>query len=105
MMNERTNHLEFEVLGHKVKLKAEESGEQAKETAEKAISMIQEEADSILSHSPHLETEKVAVLIALKVTCRLLNVEGEFRHSIETLHSTVGDALQYIEEATSTTVN
>ena len=104
-MNERKDHLEFEVLGHRVKLREEESGEQAGETAERAVSLIREEADSILNHSPHLDTEKVAVLVALKVSCRLLKVEGEFRHSIETLHTTVGDALQYIEEATSTVPN
>ena len=102
-MNERKNHLEFEVFGHKVRLSSEESGEQEGETAERAVSLIREEADNILDHSPHLETEKVAVLVALRVACRLLKVEGEFRHSIETLHTTAGDALQYIEEATSTT--
>ena len=105
MVNERQNHLEFDVFGHKVKLRAEESGEQAGETAERAVSLIREEADNILKHSPHLETEKVAVLVALRVACRLLKVEGEFRDSIETLHTTVGDALQYIEEATSITPN
>ena len=103
-MNERTDYVEFEVLGHKVKFRAEESGEQEKETAERAISLIQEEAESISGHSPQLETEKVAVLTALRVACRLLKVEGEFRHSIETLHTTVGDALQHIEEATSPTM-
>ena len=101
-MNERKNDLEFDVLGHRVRLRPEESGEQAEETAEYAVSLIREEADNILRGSPNLGTEKVAVLVALKVACRLLKVEGEFRHSIETLHTTVGDALQYIEEATTT---
>ena len=102
MMNERMNNYpEFEVLGHKVKLRTEESGEQSGETAERAVSLIREEAKNILDQSPHLDTEKVAVLVALKVACRLLKMEDEFRHSIDTLHTTVGDALQYIEEATT----
>ena len=101
-MNERKNDLEFDVLGHSVKLQAEESGEHAEETARYAVSLINEEAEKILNSSPHLETEKVAVLVALRVACRLSKIEGEFRHSIETLHTTVGDALQYIEGATTT---
>ena len=101
-MNEKMNdHTEFEVLGHKVKLRSDESEKKAGETAERAVSLIREEAENILGQSPQLSTEKVAVLVALKVTCRLLKVEDEFRHSIDTLHTTVGDALQYIEEATT----
>ena len=94
-MDEKTNDLDFEVLGFKIKLRP---GEEGRISPSEAVSLVREEADNILKRSPHLEAGGVAVLVALKMAYSKLEMEGEYRRSIETLHTTAGNALEYIED-------
>lgn len=91
----------FEVLGQKLKLKQDEklSGIGPSDI----VGFVQSEALKIISSSPQLSQNQVAVLLALKFAGEKLAIEKEYRENINLLRSTAIDALQYIEEVSPTT--
>lgn len=92
------NDLEFDVLGFKVKVRPEENNGVP---AERPVELVRQEAEAITKRFPQLDKGKVATLVALKLATDYLQLDQEFRKSIESLEADAQDALTLIQEAQS----
>lgn len=101
-MEKVVKDLEFEVLGQKIKLRADEGASSV--PPELIVSTVLEEAKKIHEKSPHLSQAQLATLVALKLASEKLSLDKEYRETIEELQLTAKDALQYIEEVSPSTV-
>lgn len=101
MNNVREDVSVFEVLGQKLKLKKDEKlvGIEPSDI----VGYVQSETLKLISSSPGLSQNQIAVLLALKFAGEKLALEKEYRENINLLRTTAVDALQYIEEVSPTT--
>lgn len=97
-MEIKSNVLEFDVLGFKVKFRPEDNTGIA---AEDAVRLVRQEAELIAKRFPQLDLGKVATLVALKLASDKLMLDQEFRQSVESLDAKARDALTLIEQASS----
>lgn len=87
---------EYNVLGYRVRLQTHSrSGELS---AEDIISRVQQEAELIKENKPGLEKGQLAILVALKLASDQLELEQEFKRSIDHIQSQAKDALEQIDQ-------
>lgn len=77
---------EYNILGSKVKITQEESQNQK---AQKAIDYVLQEASKLRSHNSSIKDQDAAVLIALKLATKCLEIEDEYRDNIFALKDEV----------------
>ncbi|MBT7610039.1 MAG: cell division protein ZapA [Bacteriovoracaceae bacterium] len=100
-MENKSNDLEFEVLGYTIKLKPNEENSQS---PLEIIEYVRERAEKIQMTNPSLDPGQIAILIALGLAVEKKNLEEEFRSNVETLQSSAVDALNFIEEVSPTSL-
>lgn len=99
-MNTNKENDQFEILGTKLRLSSE--GTPADVTPSEVVELVNREAQKVLTKSPHLNREKVMLLVALQMAGEKLALEKEYRDNIQKLQTSAQDALQFIEEAVPT---
>ena len=99
MSNENKNQgLEYNILGCVVRVKA---GDEDNKNAQLAINALNDEINALKSKSPNMKDIDVAVLSALNIANKSLQVDSEYKENIFALRSGVEDALKFIEEVSS----
>ncbi|MBT3586795.1 MAG: cell division protein ZapA [Halobacteriovoraceae bacterium] len=101
-MDSHKESQDFEVLGYKIRLRADNDNERV--APAEAVERVRIEALKIREKAPNLAAGEVAILVALNLAEQNLLLADEYKDNIELLHSTAGDALKFIEEVTPTTV-
>ncbi len=95
-MNYNEGKSEFNVLGYKVIFRPDNDG--STHSPERIANFVQNEADILRKTMPNLEPGQIAILLALKFAKENLDLKTEFKDSINKLHMSAKDALQYLEE-------
>lgn len=93
--------LEFEVLGLKLKLRKDDA---EKVDPESVVKLVREKSNEIMDKMPSLKREEIAILLSLELAKEKLELEREYRDNVDHLHAVAGDALQFIEEVSPTTL-
>lgn len=101
MDNLREDQIVYEVLGHTLRLKRDES--LAGITPSEVVGYVQTEISAILKKSPQLSESQIAVLVALKIAGDKLALEKEYRENVNLFKSEANEALRYIEEISPST--
>lgn len=86
--------LEFNILGSQVRLSAQESEDQK---ARLAIDLVQSEVEKLKTQNSQLKDTDIAVLVALKMASRSIDVENDFKESVSSLKLGINEALEFIE--------
>ncbi len=86
---------DYEILGYKVRLrKLEATGV---ETPDRIVEHVRERADMLLNKMPHLGRGEAVLLVALSLAQEKLELQAEFRESVDHFHRVAEDALECIE--------
>ena len=93
--------LEFEVLGLKLKLRRDEAN---KVDPQSVVELVREKSNEIIDKMPSLKREEIAILLCLELAKEKLELEEEYKENVNHLHTVAGDALQFIEEVSPTTL-
>ena len=95
-----TNELgsEFNILGCQVRLQADSAD---LEKANAAISVVQDEIDTLKTANPSLKDTDLAVLCALKIATKAQDLEAEYKDNIISLKSGIEEALNFIEDVST----
>lgn len=94
-MIETESILEYNILGSKVRVKA---NDEEKASAQKAIALVESEISQLKESSSHLSELDIAILAALKLASKSCDLEAEFRENVLALKDGIQDALGVIEE-------
>lgn len=86
--------LEFNILGSQVRLSAQES-EDTK--ARLAIDLVLDEVEKLKGQNSRLKDTDIAVLVALKMASKSIEVEDDFKESVSSLKLGINEALEFIE--------
>lgn len=86
---------EFEVLGFKLRPKAED-GQLV--DAQRVIELVQKEAMEIQKKHKNLDNGQVAILVSLKLAADKLTLEHECKNTLQQMKLTAQDALQLVDE-------
>jgi|SRR5690606_23212234 len=70
---------EYNILGAKVRVTEEDS---QNEKAQKAIDYVLQEASSLRKNNSSLKDQDIAVLVALKLATKCLDVEKEYKDNV-----------------------
>ncbi len=100
-MENNKNELEFNVLGYRVKLRADEKNSLK---PSEIIEYVCDKAAKVQKENPSLDRGQVAILVALGLAGEKITLEKEFRENIDHLQSSAFDALTYIEEVSPTPI-
>jgi cell division protein ZapA (FtsZ GTPase activity inhibitor) len=95
-MTSNKDGLEYNILGCKVRLKADPSGNAS---ATNAVEMVMDEIAKLRKINPNLKDTEVAVLVALNFASSKYFLEQEFKGNISELKASVKKALGMIEGA------
>ena len=95
-MNDTESVKDYEVLGYKVKLGALKSNGAVE--PDQIVNHVREAANKLLDKRPHLSKGEVAILVALSMAQDKLELEAEFRDSVNHFHKVTKDTLQKIED-------
>ena len=99
MSNENKNQgLEYNILGCVVRVKADDKDNK---NAQLAVNALNDEINSLKSKNPNIKDIDAAVLSALNIANKSLQVNSEYKENIFALRSGVEDALKFIEEVSS----
>ena len=98
-INENQN-LEYNILGCVIRIKSDEKNNT---DATKAINLLNDEINALKLKSPHLKDIDVAVLSALNLATKSLEVDADYRENVFALKSGIEDALKYVEQVSSAT--
>ena len=90
----------FDILGHKVKLKADRLDTNT--TPEEVVGLVREVAGSIRERTPELDSGEIFLLAALKIAEQRMELAHEYKENINILQSSLGEALDFIDQATLT---
>jgi cell division protein ZapA (FtsZ GTPase activity inhibitor) len=101
MNNSREDQIVYEVLGHTLRLKRDESLDGIMPS--EIVGYVQTEIQAILRKSPNLSESQIAVLVALKIAGDKLAIEKEYRENLSQFKMEASQALRYIEEISPTT--
>lgn len=101
-MNTYKENEQFEILGTKLRLSSE--GTPKDVAPSEVVALVNLEAQKVLVKSPQLDRDKVMLLVALQMAGEKIALEKEYRDNIQKLQTSAQDALQFIEEATPTTL-
>lgn len=91
------NLKEFDVIGYKIKLKAEVESGSDEISAPNVVELVNREASRIQQKNPGLENGQIATLAALKIASDILRMEKDFRESVYNLQGSANQALGYIK--------
>ncbi len=94
MSNKQT---EFNILGCTIRVKSDEDNSKAMQ----AIELLTDEISKIKSLNSSLKDQDVAVLSALNLASRSIDMEGEYKKNIFTLRDEVQDALKHVGNVSS----
>lgn len=95
-------NLEFNILGSSVRIK---SNDENNINAQAAIDLLNNEISSIKSTNPNLKDIDVAVLSALKLATKSLEIESEYKENVFALKNGVEDALSFVEKVSPGSMN
>lgn len=99
MSNEKKNQgVEYNILGCVVRVKADEKDNTK---AQRAIDMLSDEISALKSKNPSIKDIDAAVLSALNIANKSLEVNADYKESIFSLKSGVEEALKFIEDVSS----
>jgi cell division protein ZapA (FtsZ GTPase activity inhibitor) len=93
--------LEYNILGCYVRIKSDQDN---RETALRAITILQNEVDHLRSSNPELKDIDLAVLAALKLASEKVDIEVEYKENVLALKAGINDALNFIEEVSPGTM-
>ena len=93
--------LEFNILGSIVRIKSDGDNDNK---AQKAVDMILKEVDEMRRLNTSLKDIDVAVLCALKMASKSLDIEDEYKENVFALKSGIEDALNFVEEVSPGTM-
>lgn len=95
-------NLEFNILGCNVRVK---SNDENNMNALAAVDLLNEEISSLKRTNPQLKEIDVAVLSALKLATKSLDIESEFKENVFALKSGIEDALSFVEQVSPGSMN
>ena len=99
MSGDKNNQsLEYNILGCLVRVKADEKDNT---NAGLAINMLSDEISALKSKNPGMKDIDAAVLSALNIANKSLQVNEDYKENIFALKSGVEDALKFIEEVST----
>lgn len=87
--------LAFNILGTQVKLSENET-EDIK--AKKAVELVEKEIVSLRKKNSKLKDNDIAVLVALSLATKNIDIEEDFKQSVRSFKVGITDALDFIEE-------
>lgn len=90
--------LEYNILGCTVRITSDQKNNK---NAQKAIDLLNHEIVNLKQHNPQLKDIDVAVLSALKLATKSLEVEAEYKENVFALKSGIEDALNFVEQVSS----
>ncbi len=90
--------VEYNILGCVVRVKADEKDNT---DAELSIKMLSDEISALKNKNPNIKDIDAAVLSALNIANKSLQVNTDYKEDIFSLKSSVEDALRFIEEVSS----
>lgn len=95
-MTQMSQDIEYNVLGCKVRVRAEKLGTDQNESnnAQAVVELVNAEIQQLKSNRPQLRDTDVAVLVALKMATEKLQLEDEYRQNILRLEESLETALQ-----------
>lgn len=93
--------VDYNILGSHVRLKSDHENH---EKAFCAIKILQSEIENIQSSNSNLKAIDVAVLAALNIASRNLDLEQEYKENVLALKGGIQDALGLIEEVSPGTM-
>lgn len=92
------DNLEFNILGCCVRVKADQDDF---DNAKKAIDLVNLEVEQLQNSNSNLKPVDIAVLSALKLASKSIDLEFEYKENVLALRSSVKDALEHVEEISS----
>lgn len=99
MSKENKNQgLEYNILGCVVRVKADQKDNT---NAQLAINALNDEIKALKSKNPNIKDIDAAVLSALNIANKSLQIDSDYRENIFALRSGVEDALKFVEEVAS----
>ncbi len=93
-MTEKSQEVEFNVLGCKVKYRPEQNDEHM---ALAVLETVNEEVKLLKEKRPSLRDTDIAVLVALKIATEKMRIEDEYKNTILKLEESLEQALQSVE--------
>ena len=93
--------LEFNILGSVVRIKTDDSGD---DKAQKSVDLLIAEVAEMKRLSPSMKDIDIAVLCALKIASKSLEIEGEYKENVFSLKTGIEDALSFVEEVSPGTM-
>ncbi len=97
----RTEEFEFEILGCRIRFNPDADGNL---DPKKVIGLVLNEIQEIKKAAPNRSDTEIAVLVALKFASDKMDIESEYRENINKLENSVSDALDCIEQVSSSAV-
>lgn len=101
MTNEREER-EYDVLGYKVRLALDGPGQTVPPS--RVVTYVNDEILAIRTKLPNLDKAQIAVLAALKIAAKKIELEEEYRASVESFEGAAKEAFQMIEEVSPSTI-
>ncbi len=74
---------EYDILGFKLKVSPEEEGERSKVTSQRVIDFVQSRITDLKDKYPQLSDAQIAVLLAMETSRERLEIEEDFKQSVE----------------------
>lgn len=90
-MTQKSQDIEFNVLGCKVRYNPEQDDGQV---AKQVIDLVQTEISVLRTSRPGLKDTDVAVLVALKIATEMKQLEEEYKKNVFKLEESLETALQ-----------
>lgn len=90
-MTQKSQDIEFNVLGCKVRYNPEQDDGQV---AKQVIELVQTEINALRTSRPGLKDTDVAVLVALKIATEMKQLEEEYKKNVFKLEESLETALQ-----------
>ena len=94
----KNQSLEYNILGCPIRIKSDEKNNK---NAIQAINLLNEEITLLKTKNPNLKDIDVAVLSALNIATKSIEIDSEYRENVFALRSGVEDALSFVEKVSS----
>ena len=95
-MNTEKNEIEYDILGHSLKVCSEED-KTSKVPALDVVNYVRERAAEIKKDFPTLGSDQISILLAMSCAREKLELEIEYKENIEDLESKAKSALDAME--------
>ena len=93
---------DYEILGYKVRFKPE-VGDHI--DPQGCVDLVNKLVKEINQNAPELDKAQTAILVALRLASEKIDLEVDFKESIQQLHSAANDAFRIIEKVAPTPIN